>query len=403
MMKDKYANRLTGEAASGPDVYLTKNRPCGGTVTFIPFELERWQSEWEHHVDFNLSESGVHPLNVSELLDMAGASPEALQGIGLGYSQADGTAELRTAIAGLYPGATIDNVIVTVGSSEANFISSWTIIEPGDHVATLVPMYRQTWGLAKNFGANVAEFSLKRELGWEPDPDEIKAAIPDHTKLVVVTNPNNPTGHVLSEEARELILERTRAAGAWLLADEIYMGAERNGETTKSFWGSYERVIAVAGLSKAYGLPGLRIGWIVGPPDFRQAVYQRHDYTVICPTPLSDYLARCAIGVRDKVLARTRGILNENYPILTDWLGQFGDALDWTAPDCGAICFAGYKSGIDAMDLAERVRLAHSVLIQPGDHFGIDRSLRLGFGNESAVFTAALEAMEPTMKECLMG
>ena len=372
-------------------------------MTFYPFELERWQSEWEHQVRFNLSESGVFPLNVSELLDLAGASPNALQEIGLGYSQADGTLELRAAIAGLYPGAAIDNVIVTVGSSEANFISSWTIIEPGDHVATLVPMYRQTWGLAKSFGANVAEFALKRELGWEPDPDDIKAAIPEHTKLVVVTNPNNPTGHVLSAETRELIVERTRAAGAWLLADEVYQGAERLGETTKSFWGSYERVIVVSGLSKAYGLPGLRIGWVVGPPDFRQAVYQRHDYTVICPTPLSDYLAHCAIKVRDKILARTRRILNENYPILTSGLEEFGDAFDWLDPDCGAICFAGYRNTIDAMELAERVRLAHSVLIQPGDHFGFERYLRFGFGNEPGIFRDALAAMEPTMKECLTG
>jgi aspartate/methionine/tyrosine aminotransferase len=372
-------------------------------VTFIPFELERWQSEWEHHVNHNLSESGVHPLKVSELLEMSGANPDSLQDIGLGYSQADGTVELRSTIAGLYPGATLDNVIVTVGSSEANFISSWTIIEPGDHVATLVPMYRQTWGLAKTFGANVAEFALKRELGWEPDPDDVKAAIPEHTKLVVVTNPNNPTGHVLSEKSRKLIVDRTRAAGAWLLCDEVYQGAERLGETTESFWGSYERTIIVSGLSKAYGLPGLRIGWVVCPPDFRQAVYARHNYTVICPTPLSDYLARCAIGIRDKILSRTRRILNENYPILTDWLGEFGDAFDFLDPDCGAICFAGYKNSIDAMELAEKVRLAHSVLIQPGDHFGFERHLRLGFGNEPATFKAALEAMEPTMKEWLLG
>ena len=372
-------------------------------MTFVSFELERWQSEWEHRVRINLSESGVHPLNVRELLGMAGADPEALQGIGLGYSQADGTIELRSAIAGLYSGATLDNVIVTVGSSEANFISSWTIIEPGDHVATLVPMYRQIWGLAKSFGANVAEFGLKRELGWEPDPDDVRAAIPAHTKLVVVTNPNNPTGHVLSEETRELILERARAAGAWLLADEVYQGAERLGETTKSFWGGYERVIVVSGLSKAYGLPGLRIGWVVCPPDFRQEVYRRHDYTVICPTPLSDYLARCAIKARDKILARTRGILNENYPVLTAWLREFGDAFDWHDPDCGAICFAGYRQNIDAMELAERVRLAHSVLIQPGDHFGFERYLRFGFGSEPAVFKEALETMEPTMKKCLMG
>lgn len=371
-------------------------------MTFIPFELERWQSEWEHHVNHNLSESGVHPLKARELLELAGASPDALQDIGLGYSQADGTLELRSAIAGLYPGATLDNVIVTVGSSEANFISSWTLIEPGDHVATLVPLYRQIWGLAKNFGANVAEFALKRELGWEPDPNDIIAAIPEHTKLVVVTNPNNPTGHVLSDESRDLIVERTRAAGAWLLCDEVYQGAERLGETTESFWGCYERVIVVSGLSKAYGLPGLRIGWAVCPPEFRQAVYTRHDYTVICPTPLSDYLARCALGARDKVLSRTRRILNENYPTLTDWLAQFGDGFDWIDPDCGAICFAGYRSSIDAMELAERVRLANSVLIQPGDHFGFERHIRLGFGNEPATFKSALEAMEPTMKECLM-
>jgi len=371
-------------------------------VTFIPFELERWQSEWEHHVNFNLSESGVHPLSVSELLDLAGESPDALQDIGLGYSQADGTLELRSTIAGLYPGASIDNVIVTVGSSEANFISSWTIIEPGDHVATLVPMYRQTWGLAKTFGATVAEFSLKRELGWELDPEDVKAAIPPHTKLVVVTNPNNPTGHVLSKESRELIVEQAQAAGAWLLCDEVYQGAERLAERTESFWGSYDRVLVVNGLSKAYGLPGLRIGWVVCPPEFRQAVYQRHDYTVICPTPVSDFLARCALGSRDKVLSRTRKILNENYPILTGWLEQFGDGFDYVDPDCGAICFAGYQSGIDAMELAEKVRLAHSVLLQPGDHFGFERHIRLGFGNQPAHFQAALEAMEPTMKECLM-
>jgi len=383
------------------NMYLNANHQTGGPVTFIPFELERWQSEWEHYVDHNLSESGVHPLKVSELLELAGASQDSLQNIGLGYSQADGTVELREAIAGIYPGATLDNVIVTVGSSEANFISSWTLIEPGDHIATLVPMYRQAWGLAKTFGANVAEFALKRELEWEPDHDEIKAAIPEHTKLVVVTNPNNPTGHVLSKESRDIIVERARAAGAWLLADEVYLGAEREGDMTETFWGSYERVIVVSGLSKAYGLPGLRIGWAVCPPDFRQAVYARHDYTVICPTPLSDFLALCAIRVRDKVLSRTRRILNENYPILTDWLAQFGDGFDWVDPDCGAICFAGYKSGISAMELAEKVRLAHSVLIQPGDHFGFERHLRLGFGNEPATFKAALEAMEPTMKEHL--
>jgi len=370
-------------------------------VRFVPFELERWQSRWEHHVRFNLSESGVHPLSAGELLDLAGADPKNLQDLSLGYSQADGTEQLREAIAGLYPGATPDHVIVTVGSSEANFVTSWTLIQPGDSVAALEPMYRQTWGLAQNFGANLATFHLKPELGWDPDPADVKRAIPAGTKLVVVTNPNNPTGHVLSTVAREAILEQVRAAGAWLLADEVYQGAELNGVTTQSFWGSYERTVIVNGLSKAYGLPGLRIGWMVGPPELKQLVYERHDYTVICPTPLSDYLARCALAVREKILARTRRILKENYPVLEAWLKGFGDSFEWRAPDCGAICFARYRKAIEAADLADRVRLAHGVLLQPGDHFGCPRYLRFGYGSEPAAFKDALAAMEPTMKECL--
>ncbi len=371
-------------------------------MAFIPFELERWQSTWEHRVRFNLSESGVHPLTVSTLLELAGADVTDLLDLGLGYSQADGTDQLREAIAALYPGATSKNVIVTVGSSEANFITCWTLIQPGDCVATLVPMYRQSWGLAQNFGAEVATFDLKPELGWDPDPGDVERAIPPDTRLVVVTNPNNPTGHVLSQRARAVILERTRDAGAWLLADEVYQGAELDGDTTPSFWGSYDRTIVVNGLSKAYGLPGLRIGWIVGPSELKEAVFRRHDYTVICPTPVSDYLARCALRVRGKILARTRAILNENYPILAEWLGGFGDAVEWWKPDCGAICFTRYRQAIDALELAERIRVEQSVLLQPGEHFGYPRFLRLGFGSEPRELRAALDVLGPGLKSILL-
>ena len=171
-------------------------------MQFIPFELERWQSKWEHRVSFNLSESGVHPLSIAELLAITGTDPDELSQIRLGYSQADGTDELKAVIAALYPGASADNVIVTVGSSEANFVATWTLVEPGDHVAILSPLYRQTWGLAQNFGARVSTFDLRPELGWEPDPADIERAIVPGTKLVVVTNPNNPTGHVLSNTTR---------------------------------------------------------------------------------------------------------------------------------------------------------------------------------------------------------
>lgn len=362
--------------------------------SFVPFELERWQSTWENRVKYNLSESGVHPLSIGELLELAGGDLAELAELRLVYSQADGTEELRAAIAELYDGATAEQVTVTVGSAEANFIVCWTLLQPGDHVAIMTPTYRQTWGLAQNFGASVAEFPLRFERGWQPDPDDIVRAIKPGTKLVVVTNPNNPTGQVLDAPSRTAILDRVRETGAWLLLDEVYRGAERDGRETVSLWGSYERVIAVNGLSKAYGLPGLRIGWLVCPPEFKTSVWARHDYTVIGPSAASDYLARQALSVRGRVLERTRGILNHNFPILDEWLRGFGQLFEWHEPKCGAITLVRYRHPTNDLELVERVRAGSDILLVPGDHFGLPGHLRLGFGNEANELRAALRDLK---------
>src|SRR5437899_12098405 len=320
----------------------------GGTVSFVTFDLERWQSTWENRVKFNLSESGVHPLAVRELLDLADAPLDPLLDVRLGYSQSNGTDGLRQRIAALYPGATADQVLVTTGSAEANFVACWRLISPGDTVAMLLPNYMQIWGQAQNLGATVKSFRLHGDRGWEPDLKEIQTAIAPGTKLVVVTNPHNPTGHVLSDAARNGIVARAREVGAWLLADEVYAGAERNGKTTATLWGSYDKLICVSGLSKAYGLPGLRIGWLVAPPPLTPDAWARHDYTTIGPSGPSDHLATLALtpGVREKIIARTRRILNENYPVLEAWLKGFGDTFTWTPPDAGAICYVKYRQSI---------------------------------------------------------
>lgn len=368
-------------------------------MTFHTFELERWQSTWENRVHCNLSESGVHPLSISDLLALAGTDLAELAALRMVYSQSDGTEALRRAIAELYPGATPDHVTVTVGSSEANFITCWTLIRPGDHVVVVTPMYMQTHGLARNFGASVSEVRLCEEDGWTLDLEALERAVRPGTKLVVVTNPNNPTGQVLTADERRAIVDRARAAGAWLLADEVYQGAERDGRTTPSFWGDYERTVIVNGLSKAYGLPGLRIGWIVSPPEFKDDVVRRHDYTVIGPTPASDYLARLALAARPRILARTRGILNENYPLLEAWLRRFGDLFSWHPPRCGAICFARYASGIPGAELVERIRVKRSILLVPGEHFGFPYHVRFGYGNERAELEGALDTLARSVED----
>ena len=362
-------------------------------MAFVPFELERWQCMWENRVRFNLAESGVHPLSVDELLQITDTDPRLLGSQRLVYSQSNGTEALRAAISALYPGTTEENVLVTVGSSEANFVICWTLLAPGERATVQVPNYLQTWGIARSNGADVNTFALRADLGWEPDLDEVRAAIRPDTNLVVVTNPNNPTGRVLSARSRDAIVERVEEVGAWLLVDEVYQGAERVGSTTESCWGRSERVVITNGLSKAYGLPGLRIGWIVGPRDFVREAWSRQDYTVIGPSAVSDLLAIRALAARDKILERTRGILRDNYRTLEEWLRSLDGLLTWRPPDAGAICLAEYRLGIESGRLVEHLREFHDVLLVPGTHLGLTNHLRIGFGEEPNSLAGGLEAL----------
>ena len=237
------------------------------------FDMERMQSTWENIVDYDMSESGIRPLTLRELTTM-GFDLDGFLDEPLGYSQSNGTIELRQRIAALYPGAGIDHIEVTNGTSEANYLIALSQIEPGDVVAMQVPNYMQMWGVARSLGADVRAFSLRPDQAWEPDWPELERAVTRETRLVYLSNPNNPTGSILSDAAMQRIVDRCEQTGTWLLADEVYLGAEIDGPRTRSFWGMSDRVIVTSGLSKAYGIPGVRIGWIVGPPAVVAAVLE---------------------------------------------------------------------------------------------------------------------------------
>lgn len=357
---------------------------------FHPFELERWQSTHENEVTYNLSDSGVHPLTVGELLALAGAG--TIDDVLLGYGQTNGTEPLRTRIAALYPGAHAGNVIVANGSAEANFVATWALAAAGERVAVVVPTYMQTHGLAHAFGAEVVEIPLREELGWQPDPDETARIIRQGVRAVVVTNPVNPIGTVLAEEARQAIIDAAGDVRAWIIADEVYAGAERSGVRTPTFFGSYPRVIATGSLSKAYGLPGLRLGWAVTTPAMAEQLWARRDYSTIAPSTVSDRLALLALepAVQQRLLARTRSAIEAGLAVLEPWLTAQG-MFRWRSPEAGAVCFASYDLPVPAAELAERLRTEESVLVVPGSQFGIEHALRFGIGAPRADLEAALE------------
>lgn len=371
---------------------------------FEPFVMERMMSKWENTVDFNLSESGVHPMTYLELLELGGRSPEDLLGLEVNYPQANGTVELRETIAGLYPGAGADDVLVTVGAAEANYLTIHTLLDPGDTAVIMLPNYMQVWGVARNRGVHTKPFRLVEENGWAPDLAELEAAVGPETKLIAVCNPNNPTGRILTEPEMDAIVAAAERVGAWILADEVYMGAERErADETPSFHGRYDEVIAVGSMSKAYGLPGLRTGWAVGPAATVDDMWARHEYTTIATTMLSNHLTALALSpeVRPRILARTRGYIQRGYGVLEEWARENGDVVRLFPPQAAAISFARYEAEVNSTELVERLRKEHSVLTVPGDHFGIDRCLRISFGLPHDYLTAGLERIHAGLLEYL--
>lgn len=358
-----------------------------------PFAMERLQSVWEHRVAWNLSESGVEPLRLEELAD-TDEDRAALFMQELAYTQTNGTIDLRTAIASLYPEATADHIEVTNGGSEANCVVLWHLVQPGDHVVLMTPNYMQVGGLARALGARVDAWPLLHDevLGkWRIDLDGLESLVTDRTRLIAICNPNNPTGARILDSELDAIGRIASRHGAWVLSDEIYRGAEREADDTPTMWGRGERVLITSGLSKAYGLPGLRIGWVVGPPHVVADLWGVHDYTTIAPGALSDRLARIALARRERLLARSRGIIRSNYAVVRRWLEKRPDALSHVPPDAGAIAFVRFHHDINSTALVERLRDEQGVLLVPGDHFDMDGYLRLGFGSHPALLSGALE------------
>ncbi len=369
---------------------------------FQPFVMERMMSKWENVVDYNLSESGVHPMTLGELLAMDGKSPNALADVDFDYPQANGTVELRRNVAQYYPGAGPDNVLITVGAAEANYLTLHTLLDPGDEVVIMMPNYMQVWGVAKNRGLRVKTFNLLEAEGWAPDLAELERVVGPDTKLIAVCNPNNPTGRIMTEAEMSAVVATAERVGAWILADEVYTGAERKtDDEAPTFYGRSERVIAVGSMSKAYGLPGLRIGWAVGPAGTVDDLWARHEYTTISTTMLSNKLATIAMSktVRPQILARTRKFIRDGYPVLEEWVRSHGNTFSLVPPEAAAIAFVRYHIDINSTTLVERIRDEKSVLIVPGDHFSLDSYLRISYGLPHDYLTAGLDRIHEAIME----
>ncbi len=369
------------------------------------FEMERMQVQYENAVDYNLSESGVLSLKLSELLDGQG-DPEIFLNQELCYPEADGSPLLRERIAQFYPDCKPSNITVINGGSEANYVSLWTLLEKGRRLAFMVPNYMQGWGLGRAYAEGVDTFHLvlREENGqrrWALDVDELRQVVTPKTNVIMITNPNNPTGAVLTEDEMEVVVETALRVGAWIIADEIYRGAEVEGDTSPTFWGRYEKVVVTSGLSKAFALPGLRLGWVVAPEELIEQIWIHHDYVTTTPGLLNDRLAAIAMEPvrRDAILARSRKIIQANLSVMEEWMTEYSHLFRYARPVAGAIAYFEYDLPINSTDLIERLRIEKSVLLVPGDQFGLDKGIRVGFGYDIKKTLKGLVMMEEIIRE----
>ena len=373
---------------------------------FHPFQVEQFLSDYEQGVTYNFSESGVHPLTLGGLLELAGTSVEALSDVALDYPEVRGTERLRARIAALYPGAEADNVLVTVGASEANQLIAATLLEPGDEMVALSPTYQQLPGNALNAGITVRTVPLVEEEGWALDTGALARAVGPKTRLIAIVNPNNPTGHILSEAEMAAVVAAAARSGAWIVADEVYAGTERGGApTTPSFWGRHDRVIAVNGLSKAYGLPGLRLGWLVAPKGEIPALWRRHEYATISASMLGITLAEIALdpAVRPKLTARARRLIDTGFDRLAEGLSHYQGVFSVVPPQASAMSFIRYNLPIGSRDLALRLRREKDMLVLPGDCFGMEDHFRFSSALPEDHLAEGLARLNALVGELLEG
>lgn len=367
-----------------------------------PFAVEQWMNAHETTATWNTAETCVDSLRLGELLDMTGDGDAALRRLletKLTYGHISGSPELRAAIAALY-GERIgpDDVITTNGAIGANFLALFALVEPGDTAVCVRPTYQQLYSVPEALGAQVRLLSLREEDGYLPDVDELRSLVDDSTRLIVLNNPNNPTGALIDEPLLREIVAVAREHGAWLLCDEVYRMLEHTpGTTAPSVADLYERGVSTGSMSKSYSLAGLRIGWVAGPPDLIERCLEVRDYTTISCGLLDDALAVRALEHLDGVLGRNLEIVRGNLAVVGEWLAG-EPRLHHVRPRAGTTTLVHYEYPLPSVELCQALFDFNGAFVMPGAAFDEEHSFRLGYACARDVLEGGLTAISAYLR-----
>jgi aspartate/methionine/tyrosine aminotransferase len=364
-----------------------------------PFALERWLTAHELNVKYDIAESGILPLKINDLLALESPQERCdvlnrLLDMPLGYSEARGTHQLRSLLAATYAACEADNILVTTGAIEANFLLFNVLLEAGDHVIAPYPAYQQLYSVPQAIGCAVSLWQIRPQNNFCYDLDELKKLITPHTRLIIVNTPHNPTGAMLSAEQLKEVYDLAESVGAWVLGDEAYRWLTIPGGEVLAppMVNMGERGISVGTLSKPFGLPGLRLGWMAAPKEIVERCWAMRDYVSLSPGKLNDALAILAMRHRHQIIVRNEAIIAANLVAANRWVAQHAGFLSWQPPRGGLLALLHYQSAIPSLQLANKLATEYSVMLAPGSAFGYEHYLRIGIGQDPQVFQSGLDA-----------
>lgn len=361
------------------------------------FDLERWMTTWELDVDYDIAESGILPLSLDDLYELIGTDAAAdlearIRSTPLGYSEARGTEALRTILADTYERATAEDILVTTGAIEANFLLFNALLEAGDHVVAVSPAYQQLHSVPRAIGCDLDLWSVQTDDGFAYDLNRLEALVRDDTKLIVINTPHNPTGAMLDESQMKDVVSIADRVGAWILSDEAYRWLEHDGgeKLPPPMHNLTDRAVSVGTLSKPFGLPGLRIGWFAANETIARKAWGLRDYTSLSPAKLSDIIAQTVIAERDRILPRNGAIIAENMAFARQWFAEHADLATWTEPRAGLLAMMKYNLPMESSTLADGLARDVRVMLAPGSSFGLEGYLRVGVGQRPDLFAEGL-------------
>jgi aspartate/methionine/tyrosine aminotransferase len=350
-----------------------------------PFRIEQYFGKYEFTAKYLLSSSDAESRTIQELLDLEPGAHERFLQHRCGYTESPGAPALREVIAGMYKEIKPDDVLVFGATEEGIFVLYHALLSPGDHVIVETPCYESALEVARSTGAQISEWRRGYENGWAHDLTALEKLIQPNTKIMYINTPHNPTGLLMQANAFERLMKLAASRRIIVFCDEVYRELEHDpGTRLHAACEIYERAVSLGSMSKTYGLPGLRLGWLASrDAEILHRCLEFKYYTTICSSAPSEFLSALALRHREVLVQRNRQIVLRNLPLLDSFLKQHANLFEWSKPNASPIGFVHFKPQRDVVSFCEHVVKNAGVLLLPGTVYDQPRHIRFGYGRKN--------------------